>query len=61
MKPQTWLLLASIPLAGCNVATWGNLIVLCLTLVIFFGTLFMGQRPVAPGSDDNPGPGIVES
>jgi hypothetical protein len=33
----------ALALAGCNGAFWGNLIVLALTVGIFFGTLALGR------------------
>jgi len=46
------LLLGALALPGCNGAFWGNLVVLGLTVGIFFGTLSLGRerRPAAADS-----------
>ncbi len=42
--PKLLTVLAVLSLAGCNGAFWGNLVVLCLTVGIFFATLSLGRR-----------------
>ncbi|HJL17627.1 MAG TPA: hypothetical protein RMH99_18330 [Sandaracinaceae bacterium LLY-WYZ-13_1] len=42
------LTLGALSLAGCNGAFWGNLVVLGITVGIFFGTLGLGRS--APSS-----------
>ena len=39
-----------IALTGCNGAFWGNLVVLGITLGIFFGTLALGRASAATRS-----------
>lgn len=39
-------------LAGCNGAFWGNLLVLGVTVGIFFGTLALGRASAATRSAD---------
>jgi hypothetical protein len=45
-------LLASAPLlmTGCNAILWGNLGVLCVTVGIFLGTVFLSRRTTATRS-----------
>lgn len=41
---RLWMFLAlSVCLPGCNGAFWGNLVVLAITVGIFFGTLSLGR------------------
>lgn len=42
---------ASLLLAGCNAAFWGNLVVLGITVGIFVGTLSLGRSTEATRSD----------
>lgn len=44
MRSYSFLLLLVPALGGCNVATWGNLAVVAMTLIIFCGTLSLGRR-----------------
>ena len=37
-------------LSGCNAAFWGNLLVLGITVGIFFGTLALGRSSAATAS-----------
>lgn len=41
-----------VALTGCNGALWGNLLVLGITLGIFFGTLALGGSSTATQSAD---------
>ncbi len=52
--PATVLALTALGLmlTGCNAAIWGNLIVLGITLGIFFGTLALGRSTAATRSAD---------
>ncbi len=46
------LVLAAIALGGCNVAAWGNIVVVAMTVALFCGTLSLGRRaPPGPPSD----------
>ena len=36
--------LAPILLAGCNVPAWGNILVLAVTLALFFATVTLGRH-----------------
>lgn len=51
---KTFSLLAPLSLAillgGCNGAFWGNLLVLGITVGIFFGTLALGRSTAATAS-----------
>ncbi|MCA9608778.1 MAG: hypothetical protein KC619_24410 [Myxococcales bacterium] len=51
---KTFSLLAPLSLAillsGCNGAFWGNLLVLGITVGIFFGTLALGRSSAATAS-----------
>jgi hypothetical protein len=61
---STELKLALLPmplLAGCNGAFWGNLVVVGITVGIFFGTLSLGRAGAstirsAPSSASNSAP-----
>jgi hypothetical protein len=44
------LALAGLSLMGCNGAFWGNLVVLGVTVGIFFGTLALGRASAATRS-----------
>lgn len=45
MRTHTWLLLiATAVLGGCNVAAWGNIVVVAMTVALFCGTLSLGRR-----------------
>lgn len=46
------LALAGLSLMGCNGAFWGNLLVLGVTVGIFFGTLALGRASAATRSAD---------
>ncbi len=46
------LALAGLSLMGCNGAFWGNLLVLGVTVGIFFGTLALGRASAATRSTD---------
>jgi hypothetical protein len=37
------ILTVALPLGGCTAALWGNLVVLAVTVGIFFGTLSLGR------------------
>ena len=41
---------AALLLSGCNAAIWGNLLVLGITVGIFFGTLALGRSSAATAS-----------
>lgn len=45
-----FLAAAALSLTGCNGAFWGNLVVLGITVGIFFGTLSLGRSSAATGS-----------
>lgn len=51
---KTFSLLApftlALALSGCNGAFWGNLLVLGITVGIFFGTLALGRSSAATAS-----------
>lgn len=47
--PTTFAALASLTLAGCNGAYWGNLLVLAVSVGVFYGTLTL-QRGAATRS-----------
>ncbi len=51
---KTFSLLApcslAVVLAGCDAAFWGNLLVLGITVGIFFGTLALGRSSAATAS-----------
>lgn len=51
MKLTVVALPASLLLAGCSAAVWGNLVVLGITVGIFVGTLSLGRSTEATGSD----------
>jgi hypothetical protein len=44
------LILGALSLAGCNAAFWGNLVVLGITVGIFFGTLALGRTTATTSS-----------
>ena len=46
------LTLLALSLGGCNGAFWGNLLVLGVTVGIFFGTLALGRASAATRSAD---------
>lgn len=46
------LALGALSLTGCNGAFWGNLVVLAVTVGIFFGTLALGRASAATRSTD---------
>lgn len=46
------LALGALSLTGCNGAFWGNLVVLAVTVGIFFGTLALGRASAATRSAD---------
>lgn len=46
------LALAALSLTGCNGAFWGNLVVLAVSVGIFFGTLALGRTSVSARSAD---------
>lgn len=46
------LVVLALALTGCNGAFWGNLIVLGVTVGIFFGTLALGRTSAATRSAD---------
>lgn len=49
---QGAILAAALALTGCNGAFWGNLVVLAVTVGIFFGTLALGRANAATRSGD---------
>lgn len=46
------VLVAGLAMTGCNGAFWGNLVVLGITVGIFFGTLALGRTTAAARSAD---------
>ncbi len=46
------IVLVGLCLSGCNAAIWGNMLVLGVTVGIFFGTLALG-RTSTPRSGDS--------
>lgn len=50
--PIALLLALALTLTGCNGAFWGNLLVLGVTVGIFFGTLALGRASAATRSAD---------
>jgi 1,4-dihydroxy-2-naphthoate octaprenyltransferase len=53
MKPHTLSLVAPLLLTGCNVAAWGNLFVLIVTLALFCATLSLGRAGSHPRETEN--------
>lgn len=53
-NPATVLALTTfaLSLTGCNGALWGNLLVLGITVGIFFGTLALGRSTTGARSGD---------
>lgn len=47
---STTLVLLALGLTGCNGALWGNMMVLGVTVGIFFGTLALGRSAPPTGS-----------
>ena len=54
MKMTLIALAASLVMAGCGAAFWGNLVVLAITIGIFFGTLSLGRSTEATRSGNSP-------
>lgn len=48
-------------LVGCNGALWGNLVVLAVTVGIFFGTLSLGRSGSDASRSTKPGSGPTTS
>jgi hypothetical protein len=44
---RTLILASALLLSGCNVAAWGNIFVLGLTLALFCATLNLGPAPTS--------------
>lgn len=62
MRPLGGLLaLATVVLGGCNVAAWGNIVVVALTVALFCGTLSLGRRLPPGPTGDAPDRESVES
>jgi hypothetical protein len=52
MLSMMGLAMAGLSLTGCNGAFWGNLLVLGITVGIFFSTLALGRTNAAARSAD---------
>jgi hypothetical protein len=49
--PRAWTLLSALLVSsGCNGVFWGNLGVLCVTVAIFLGTVFLSRSSEATRS-----------
>jgi hypothetical protein len=51
---RTLIVAAGLLVSGCNVAAWGNLFVLGLTLALFCATLSLGRAAPASHRAKNP-------